>query len=103
MPSHMKMFKNVKLLGSQCVLNKVLKNDFMEIPVKAFIFGEDLNTVENQWRKLRLVNWQEEAGKEVLVNTMVFWPAVFKYTDGAGAQLFKELATIVCNDFYVCP
>ena len=95
MPSNLQIFHKMKLLSPVCCLNKQQKINFAELPLQPFFYGEDLNTVENQWRKLQLVNWEEEFRGNVPNNILKFWPIVFNYVDGAGQQIFKELATIV--------
>jgi hypothetical protein len=46
--------------------------------------------------KIALVKWKDEFHDQVIPdNLFKFWPVVYHYKDGAGHQVFEELATII--------
>ncbi|KAK5642665.1 hypothetical protein RI129_008832 [Pyrocoelia pectoralis] len=95
-PSNIEIFDNIKFLNPVYALNKQ-HNVFSLLPINKFILqNESMATIENQWRKLALVEWQYEFNNKVVPNNILqFWPGVYNYKDGSGQQIFKELATVV--------
>jgi hypothetical protein len=69
------------LLNPACCLNTQQPLNFSDLPLTEFI-------LENQWRKIALIDWK----MEFVLNNFVIPNNVL---DGSGQQIFKELSSVV--------
>lgn len=98
LPTNLDSFKSMRLLSPCNCLNQEKSCKFKNLPIVSYILPGERDTVENQWRKLPLVQWKNEfKGGNIPNNLLKFWPTVFNFKDGAGQQVFKELATVVLH------
>ncbi|XP_066600739.1 SCAN domain-containing protein 3-like [Prorops nasuta] len=78
MPANIEIYKNIKLLNPRYCLNKQNIPNFNDTPILKFMTTPEFSV-----------------NNFTVPNNIKFWPAVYNYIDGSGANVFKELATVV--------
>jgi hypothetical protein len=91
MPSHLSVFREVKLFNPQKKINATHRPKFSELPLK-FANSDQLRTMEIQYHNLLNIKWEEVFQHNVPEESIYFWKKVVNPKNAAGDYMFRELA-----------
>ena len=64
-----------------------------KLPMQYLIKGDVLSTIDEQYRKIKFIDWAKEMKEGIPQDSSKFWAAVFLYKNALGERPFKELAS----------
>jgi hypothetical protein len=91
-PPDQTIFQRLSALHPNQVLSQMTRLPFGSLPFQHLI--GDVSTVEDQYRRVILVNWTEESifNGTIPNSSVTFWSGVLRYTNSANVQPFRDLA-----------
>lgn len=90
LPDNLKHIKKVEVFNPKMCLSPIGRAKFSNLPFLELAPLDKLFQIENEYNSLTFVNWVQTYGEDVLNNSYVFWPTVYKNHKG-----FENLALFV--------
>ena len=92
-PASQGIFSGLKQMNPNVVLNQVSRLPFKDLPM-AFLMGDKISQIEDQYRKILHVVWNEEDCFQdgIPKESVQFWIKVSQYTDMSGDHPYSDLA-----------
>ena len=82
-----KVFKGLELLYPRRILKN--KANFRDLPLLGYVEADELAPLEEEYRRVGLVDWEMEVGGPVPREPIEFWIMVKDYRRGDAAPLAK--------------
>ena len=94
LPLNKKIFRDITLFAPEQILSR--ESTFSSLPFPTFCVNVD--EAEEQFRKLKQVNWREDGpwDNEIPTNSVAFWAGVGNFQIG-GENIFPDIARYALN------
>eukprot|EP00794_Sanderia_malayensis_P010190 gene10190-11237_t len=93
LPRTENVLKDLRYISPDNVLSQTARKPFKELPF-AHLRCEKSNLIEDQYRKIKFVNWADEDVFDGIIpkDTVKFWLGIIKYKNSGGSIPFRFLA-----------